>query len=81
LKTALILSVRANGPHQFCWTWRAEHGADQSQKTFTYFYDCLDDARQAGYTCRFERNAAAPHVKPSLPNARRTAGGSAGRRA
>jgi hypothetical protein len=74
LKIALIMSMPLKGAHQFGWIWRAEHGSDGSSRTFTYFHDCLEDARAAGYTCRFEAGAAAPA-------SRRRSGNSAGQKA
>ena len=57
MKTASIMSVRVTGAHQFGWVWRAEDGPAQSRHVFRYFFDCTEDARKAGYACRFSGKA------------------------
>jgi hypothetical protein len=49
-KTAQISSVHASNPHGFQWVWRSIDGNQQSPKMFAYFYDCVEDARRAGFT-------------------------------
>ena len=48
--TAQISSVRTANPQGFQWMWRSMDGDQQSPNTFAYFYECVEDARRAGFT-------------------------------
>lgn len=50
MKIAVVFSVPAAGAVGFCWKWRASDGAKQSHSAFAYFYECVQNARAAGYT-------------------------------
>ena len=49
-KTAQIYSVRTPDAQGFCWAWRGSDGKQQSPENFVYFYECVEDARRAGYS-------------------------------
>ena len=49
VKTAELFSVPTADMFGFAWRWRVANGSRQSESTFTYFYDCVQDARRAGY--------------------------------
>jgi hypothetical protein len=49
-KTAQIFSVRTGGVHGFRWVWRSSGGTQHSTCDFLYFYECVEDARRAGYS-------------------------------
>jgi hypothetical protein len=49
-KTAIIISVRSADAHGFQWIWRSADEKHRCAKTFVYFYDCVEDARRAGFT-------------------------------
>lgn len=34
----------------FVWRWRSVKGKEESAGFFKFFYDCLEDARNLGYT-------------------------------
>jgi hypothetical protein len=38
----------------FVWKWRASNGKQQSASTFVYFYDCVENARCAGYAVELD---------------------------
>jgi hypothetical protein len=54
MKIALVRSVHVTGAQCFGWTWCAEDGKAQSRRTFVYFFECCEDARNKGYQCRFD---------------------------
>ena len=60
MKLALVVSVRAPGADRFAWQWRPEDGTPGSGDTFKYFFECCQDARKAGYECKFALDAGAP---------------------
>jgi hypothetical protein len=57
MKVALVVSVRTPGADRFAWRWRPEDGTPGSSDTFKYFFEgrtvCCEDARKAGYECKF----------------------------
>jgi hypothetical protein len=56
-KSAQLIAVQSSDPAGFRWKWRSPDDGNQSKTTFVYFFDCLQDARNAGY---------AVEMKPSL---------------
>jgi hypothetical protein len=46
---ARIVAVTARCANGYHWQWRADDGA-VSGREFDLFYECLSDARRAGYT-------------------------------
>ena len=60
MKVALVVSVRAPGAARFAWKWRPEDGTPGSSETFQYFFECCQDARKAGYECKFSLDSEAP---------------------
>jgi hypothetical protein len=48
-KTAEIFSVGTSDKNGFQWAWRCLETKQQSRKHFVYFYECVEDARAAGY--------------------------------
>ena len=57
MKVALVHSVRAPGAQRFAWKWRSEDGARRCEGAFVYFFECCEDARKAGYECKFDAEA------------------------
>ena len=49
-KTAQLFAVHASEEHGFRWAWRCSDGTQQSSGSFTYFFECVEDARSQGYT-------------------------------
>jgi hypothetical protein len=49
-KTAQIVSVGSADAQGFRWAWRSSDGKKKSATNFAYFYECVEDARAAGYT-------------------------------
>ena len=49
MKTAVIVSCPVSSAPGYAWKWRAVGGTQESASTFVYFYDCVQDARSAGY--------------------------------
>ena len=49
MKTATIYAVAQGGEPAYAWKWRCDEQGKHSAKTFTYYYDCLTDAREHGY--------------------------------
>ena len=47
-RMAHIASVKAGAPHGFRWRWTSDDGK-QSATSFEYYYECVADARGAGY--------------------------------
>jgi hypothetical protein len=58
MKTAVVFAVDAGTDQGFVWKWRAADNKEQSAATFTYFYECVNDARQAGYTVELSGTSA-----------------------
>jgi hypothetical protein len=48
-KMAHVFPVRTADAHCFAWRWRGSDGAREASSSFVYFYDCVEDARRAGY--------------------------------
>ena len=48
-KIAQVFSVRTSDATGFLWAWRCCRGSAHSHSNFLYFYDCVEDARRAGY--------------------------------
>ena len=48
-KTAQIFSVRTSDANGFRWAWRSSPPKRESSSSFVYFYECVQDARAAGY--------------------------------
>jgi hypothetical protein len=66
MKLALIESVRLGGSQVFGWKWRSQDGASESAHAYTYFYDCCEDARRAGYDWRFNGTVSGNATPASL---------------
>lgn len=49
MRTAVIVSCPVRKAPGYVWKWHAEGGTRESSSTFVYFYDCVQDARAAGY--------------------------------
>ena len=49
MKTAVIVSCPTRTAPGYAWKWRAAGGKQESTSSFLYFYDCVEDARSAGY--------------------------------
>jgi hypothetical protein len=45
--------IYCSSGHEFAWKWRSIDGRSESKQTFTYFYDCYEDAQRRGYTAKF----------------------------
>ena len=52
---AEVFPVAAASPHGFYWKWRSVDGTAKSSREYLYFYDCLENARAAGYLVDFSR--------------------------
>ena len=50
MKAASVFSVPGAKPVGYAWKWRSADGKHESEATFQYFYECVEDARKAGYT-------------------------------
>jgi hypothetical protein len=50
VRTAEIFSVITPEEYGFRWAWRSSDGTQQSPAKFVYFYECVEDARRAGYS-------------------------------
>jgi hypothetical protein len=65
MKPAEIFCVTGDG---FSWKWRAADGERESKDTFTYFYDCYEDALRRGYSAKFVKAPGrSGQVAPSRP--------------
>jgi len=42
-----IYVVRMKGP-DYQWKWRSQNGERESTRSFSLFYDCVEDARKHG---------------------------------
>ena len=73
MKVALVLSVRAAGADRFRWRWQPEDGTPVPSKTFKYFFECCEDARKAGYECKFSLRDEATGAPPKRAQAARRA--------
>ena len=58
MKTAVIISVPVTAAPGYAWKWRSPDGKQQSPSTFVYFYDCVEDARRAGFGVRLTDTSA-----------------------
>ena len=47
---ARVFPVASSNAHGFHWMWRSADGSRESRSAFLYFFDCLEDARAAGYS-------------------------------
>jgi hypothetical protein len=63
MKPAVIFSVPMAKTAGFCWRWRSADGQADSMECFTYYYDCVADARANGYDVQHQklRDEAAPY--------------------
>ena len=53
MKLAQIFTTRGAGT-DFEWKWRSADGKHESTQSFPYYFECFEDARQQGYTAKFE---------------------------
>jgi hypothetical protein len=49
MKTATISAIPAGGTPGYAWTWRSNTDNATSASAFTYYFDCVTDARKHGY--------------------------------
>ena len=56
-KTASVVSIDSSDAHGFYWVWRSADGQRQSRASFVYFYECVQDARRAGYAVDLSINS------------------------
>ena len=50
MKTAVVFFVPiAMSSAAVCWRWRSIDGTADSNRSFQYYRDCVDDARTNGY--------------------------------
>jgi hypothetical protein len=64
-KAAQIVAVQSSDAHGFRWKWRSPDDGNQSKNTFLYFFDCLQDARSAGYTVALGRSSPRDQERPA----------------
>ena len=50
---AHIYSISAETEPGYVWKWR--NGKEQSKRSFVYYYDCVNDARQHGHDVELSR--------------------------
>ena len=53
-----VISAKSLGRGNFHWGWHSADGRRHSRTVFTYFYDCVLDARRHGYEVDPARVAA-----------------------
>lgn len=58
MKTAQIFSISSAEAHGFRWAWRSSDASEQSRVDFIYFYECVEDARAAGYSVELSGTSA-----------------------
>ena len=58
MATAVVYSVKVATNAGFVWKWRSSDKKKQSSSTFVYFYECVEDARGAGYTVELSGTSA-----------------------
>ena len=58
MKTAVIFSIPAATAAGYAWKWRASAGKHHSASTFIYYYECVENARSAGYAVDLAGRAA-----------------------
>ena len=63
MKRAQIYTTQDVGP-DFGWRWRSADGKEQSSQPFTYYNECVEDARRCGYDPHYE--GAGTIVVPDL---------------
>lgn len=51
MKVAYVYAVL--GATTFTWSWRSADDKQRSTTTFSFYFDCLQDARNQGYTAEF----------------------------
>ena len=74
MKVALVHAVPIWHTPRFAWRWRGEDGLEGCGDAFEYFFECCEDARKAGFRCKFVK--AAPDVPaPSVAIPERPGGG------
>jgi hypothetical protein len=60
-----VYSIEVAQAPGYAWKWRSAGGAIESAQRFVYYYDCVSDAREQGYTVDLvrARGSAAPSGK------------------
>ena len=48
-KPAVIFSIPSTTSPGYCWRWRSGDGKTDSKSQFSYYHDCLADAKASGY--------------------------------
>ena len=51
MKVAYVYAVL--GPTTFTWSWRSADDKQHSAATYSFYFDCLQDARSRGYAAEF----------------------------
>jgi hypothetical protein len=49
VKVVRLVAVSTPDAHGFGWKWQSADGEHKSREVFTYFHDCMEDARRKGY--------------------------------
>jgi hypothetical protein len=67
MKTAELFPIPAKDLPGFEWKWRSVQSGAESADSFTYYHDCLSDARDKGYTVELSvaQGLAAPGGAPN----------------
>jgi hypothetical protein len=62
MKTAEISAVPSGDVTGYAWRWTCSADKTSSATAFTFYYDCVSDAREHGYTVELTRahGATAP---------------------
>ena len=49
-----IITAKAVSNGRYYWAWRSVDGSHRSRCDFTYFFECLSDARAKGFDIQVE---------------------------
>jgi hypothetical protein len=52
MKPATMFSVPSGDGKTFTWKWRAVDSLSESEKSFEYYHDCVEDAGKHGYSIK-----------------------------
>lgn len=55
MKTAMICAISTPDAPGYVWKWTCTSDRRQSASSFSYYYDCVTDARQHGYEVELTR--------------------------
>ena len=62
-KIATISAVPGGSPSDFVWTWQSADEGSTPSRCFSFYFDCLTDARNHGY--RVDRSVGCGPMAPS----------------